>query len=254
MAQQYVSSSSEYHSYASSSANNVGSGDFTICAWIYIDTDTANQRFFCKGNSSGGTGGGVRYEVHTRAVGPNFEFVIDDNTTKVAALWTGSTTGTWYPMIFERDSGTDLRIFEGATQRNTAGSDGAGNIDVSLSLLLGAGRGSGDTIVQHSDCTMADFAIIKRLLTSGEKTAFEKGYSPLFFNPTFYVPGIRSAVDSITGSSPTVGGTPSVHEHVSTMYPSPPPLLSIDIGAGGGGGSGGSILQRSRDIPGMRHW
>lgn len=207
-----------------SDAVDLGTSDFSITFQYKNNIAFTNgDRFFCKGTSSGGTGGGVRYEAFYNS--GSISFTVDDNSTKSEAVSTAPsefTDGSWHSMIFERDQSTHLKIFADATEK-ISGGDGTGSVDNGNTLLIGAGRGGSDTIESWGEGTFAEFAIFRRLLTASEKAILAAGYSPLFLNPgpDYYQPlhGSNSPeTDYISGDSMTVTGAVQA-AHPRIIYP-----------------------------------
>jgi len=245
--------SSDYLDIADSAALDVGAGDFTIVLVLKSSTVPAiEDRLFSKGNTSGGTGNGVRYEV-TRD-GSNLTFVVDDNVTKSFCDYgtlTDLSDGNHHMWFFERDSGSTVKIYEDGNNQRTTAVDNTGNIDVPLSLVIGAGRGSSDTITYFWTGEISEFAIIKRVLTGSEKDEIAAMMTPAgkLESRTFYAPLIRELID-VHGLSINNSGS-IVASHPPVVYPQPqilqfpvaaPAGLSNLVGDGGLVGYGSQII------------
>lgn len=216
--------SADYLDIAHEAAVDVGTSDFTVGLWLKSSTaPTDGDRLVSKGTSSGGIGAGVRYEVFRS--GGNFAFAIDDNTTKRQVNHTSLTDlsdGNWHLWMFERDSGSTIKIFEDGNTERKSLSESIGSIDNGNSLIVAAGRTTGDTVQGFWPGNIADFFLIKRLLTGAEKDSLANGV------------GIRVVADGevfipVYGRSPepsliselraTVNGSPSVVDHVPVAAP-----------------------------------
>lgn len=215
-AQGFVAASSEYYSYADNAALDVGAGDFTIAMFVKISTDITNgERWISKGNSTGGgCGGGVRYEVRGAIVAADesIRFTVDDDLDRDEVTWSEgadpTNNGVWRALIFERDVGTHLKIFEGATERASVAT-ASQNIDNACSLVIAAGRNSGDTIADFADIEVAQLVLFKRLLTSQEKTDFANGACVTSFStgPVAYMGMVFDGDEEVIPLTPTEGGS-----------------------------------------------
>lgn len=219
----------DYLESASSAAVNVGAGDFTIMLWLKNTTlpDDA-ARLFNKGTSSGGSQSnpGVRYECYfaTSPTPDDVVFSIDDNVDKreVALDIPGELTdGVWHLWIFERDAGTHLKIFiDGNSEKAVTLTGAVGSLDNGFSLGIMAGRGGDDTLQLNFPGSLADFVLVKRLLSGNEKDGvYKRGFRHLGTggNPSLWLPiwGIHSPeIDlSPNGGSATVVSAPPRTNH-----------------------------------------
>ena len=114
--------SNDYIDVAATAAVNVNNNDFTVAIWLKSSTaPSSNDRLLSKGTTSGGTGGGVRYEVILEVDGgsSSLDFTIDDNSTKTNISYgtvTDLSDGNWHLWIFERDAGLIPRYSRMVTQ------------------------------------------------------------------------------------------------------------------------------------------
>ncbi len=227
MARQFVAASSEYYEYADNAAIKSGSGDFSIFLRLYFDSLGASSvEVFNKGNASGAPFGGVRYQLFSNedAMG----FACDDNGTKAQADWIATIpTGSWMNIVCTR-TGSTATLYEDATQRGTETDPTLGSIDTTSTLVFGAGRNDGDTIVNFANCRIADFAYLDRLPTSSEISAFNEGFEPPL-DRSAWIPFVRGTQElmvpialSNTGGTPVVVPHPSIHRRSSGILQFPP--------------------------------
>lgn len=214
MAHEFVEGDSEFYEYADDPAIKSGTGDFSLFIRAFFDTlDTVDQRMINKGNSSGAPFGGVRYEVivFTGAM----DFVIDDNVNKTALSWVATIPqGVWVNLTFVRKSaGSDLFIYEGGVERATTNDITTNSIDTTATLVLAAGRESGDTVTNFMDGKLADFAYLDRAATLSEIKAFNNGFEPPL-DRSAWIPLVRETHELMNGIAlSNTGGTPTVFPH-----------------------------------------
>jgi hypothetical protein len=212
----------DYLESASAAALNVGAADFTVIIWTKSSTEAGqDDRLFCKGTSVLGSesGPGVRYEaVYSDIGGGKITFTIDDNSIKEEADYLVPTElydSSWHLWFFERDFGTAIKIFLDGNNEKASEADATGNLDNGFTLVIGAGRTSGDAIGNFWPVSLAEFVLVKRLLSGNEKDAiFKHGFRHLSTggNPSLWLPiwGIHSPeIDlSPNGGSATVVSAP----------------------------------------------
>jgi len=231
----------DHLSYADSARLNLNNADFSIHFKFQMDgaPPTVSEQIFSKGNSSGGgCGGGKRYTFFYSQGSSVFKFAIDDDATRSEVSLSAGDTATLHnnsvnSVICERDAGNTIKVFIAGTEVASQ-ADATGDIDTTCSLLLGAGRNVGDTVVRFADCNLSEFSIVKRLRSASEKTALANGESAAFFrdNLVFYARLIRGRRDEISGTDPTVGGVPVVIAHPPGMiYPSRPQFITSPVAA-----------------------
>jgi len=112
-------------------AMQFGTGDFTVEAWVYLDS-TASE--------------GVIQQTPTTA--PSCYFSIDSTAVRVgrhgAAQYSGAsntlTTGTWHHVAWVRSSGAIFIFFDGVSQSVSDVGGGVGGYDYSASRAIQVGK------------------------------------------------------------------------------------------------------------------
>ena len=211
----------DYLAYADNSAINPGSGAFTLLCRAFFETNATGLHYLIvKGNSSGGTGGGKRYQLYQNSGGGvnDLRFEIDDTTPK-NEIQGSITQSQWQSIIARVPASGDLELFvNGASQGTVTRS--VGDIDQTESLKFGAGPGSGDTVVRFWQGRLADVTFVKRAISADERAAYDAGFSGLFLNPDFHAPLIRNDADVVAGLDPIITSAPTVESHPSIYMPS----------------------------------
>ncbi len=95
-------------SFASNAAYNMGTGDFTYEAWVYINSFAANVVFFYHANDSGVLGAG-EFNFY---VSPTVGLALYSNGAVICnqGSLTGWSTGTWYHVAMVRN-GTSINLY-----------------------------------------------------------------------------------------------------------------------------------------------
>ena len=219
----------DYLSYPDDASLNPGSGAFTLLCRAWFEANaTGTHLIIVKGNSSGGTGGGKRYQLFQRSIGGfnDLRFEVDDGTPKNEV--TGSITqGRWESIVAVVPASGSIELFVNGVSQGTVTRTVA-DIDQTETLKFGAGPTSGDTATNFWQGRLADVTFVKRALSAGERAAYEAGYSGLFFRPDFHAPLIRARGDVIGGLSVTSTGAPSVEDHPPLLMPA---QLSLGVPA-----------------------
>jgi hypothetical protein len=91
---------------------NLGTGPFTIEAWVNF-SDLSSNRIIFDTYTSAATGGG--YQLYWRSTGTSIAFY-GNGTVIAQSTFTSHVTGTWYHISVTRDSVNSLRIFVDGTQ------------------------------------------------------------------------------------------------------------------------------------------
>jgi len=119
-----------------------GDGSFTILLWVKGSSNDMDyeDRLFCKGTTSGGCGGGKRYEVSFTAPSSSWiVFTIDDNVTKSYIQRSNSPylDNNWHQAVFLRDAENNkLKMFRDGKQDGAAVTDDTGDISNPCNLYF----------------------------------------------------------------------------------------------------------------------
>ena len=115
---------------------DMGSGDFTLSAWIQT-TSTTTPMIAGKG---GNNAGGIRYDLRVGPLG-ELRIIIDDNVTKadLTSAVTGYNDGAWHHLVGVRD-GTNLRLYVDGTADTNSPLDitGIGSLDSPRVFSIGS--------------------------------------------------------------------------------------------------------------------
>jgi hypothetical protein len=195
----------DYLAVPNSGSIDFGDENFTISFWIKgIDAEVPNQkRLLEKGTSSGGCGGGKRYEIYANG-DSDFRFTIDDDITKTEKNFSQSNllNGTWQYATFIRDAGNDLLKFyiDGSFHSETTGV-ATYNISNGCDLYI---ANQHDQSGRQPKVSYDEFRIINAVHPDAWiLTEFNNQGSPA----TFYTVGIEEGDDtdapSVTITTPT---------------------------------------------------
>jgi hypothetical protein len=91
---------------------NLGTGQFTIEAWVNFSALSSNRLIFDT-YTAASTGGG--YQIYWRSTGTSITFY-GNGVVIAQSTFTSHVTGTWYHIAVTRDSVNSLRIFVDGTQ------------------------------------------------------------------------------------------------------------------------------------------
>jgi hypothetical protein len=167
-AAQFVAANSEYLSHSSNSDLTTGDIDFTLQAWVYLDTKTVLRPFVAKYEF----GAEKEFVLHYNVVDDYFSLLVRDtlgNTGFVNATNLGSpSTGTWYCIHAWHDSVNDqlgIAVNAGTANLNshTDGVSTSTTAEWQLGHIVG-----GDAT--YMDGRIDEVGFWKRVLTSGERS------------------------------------------------------------------------------------
>ncbi len=158
---QFTAANSEYLSRADSTDLSTGNIDFTVAAWVYMDTKPSSANFVTKWTS------GVNTEWYLNYTAAVDRFRFATYAANVDADNFGSpSTATWYLIIAWHDSVNDLMgiSVNDGTANTFSNSDGTqdGNAAFNIGRLA---NGFG-----YNDGRIDEVGFWKKVLTSGERT------------------------------------------------------------------------------------
>ena len=144
----YFDGSGDYLSAANNAALNLGTGDFTLEAWIYVTSFSGNNTIFDKRTTTGSAAPWVWY---TDTAGKlNFYTGTNYITTSSFSL------NTWTHVVTSRVSGTLYQFINGVSAMTSTSV--TANIDTSGTLLIGT---SNDGAPVYAKGYISDLRIVK---------------------------------------------------------------------------------------------
>jgi len=195
----------------------IGTGNFTMCCWVYSrDQSDANWHACMSFASTGANSPGIFTRSPTRTdwsvyFGSNEQFdtvMVDDQWYHLCARRTGTGSGQFHGFV---DG-----VQEATTQQNSTSF-------IEASWVFGAGRPNGN---YRLDGDVAEAALWDTDLTDDEIAALAQGFSPSMVRPDqllAYAPLIRDEdrdlQDRAGGFTPT--SSPTVADHPRIIYPPP---------------------------------
>ncbi|MDO8487707.1 MAG: DUF2341 domain-containing protein [bacterium] len=165
----FEADNSEYLSITDNANLSAGDVDFTISAWVNLESTTDDRHIAVKGTAN--TAAGLEYRLRYDTDVSTFRFLISDGTNvpqvHSANLGTPST-GTWYFILAWHDSVNNLiyiQVNDGPV--NSASATG-GSQDTSGSFRIGASIDASPA--QFMDGKIDDFRFYKKLLSIQERS------------------------------------------------------------------------------------
>jgi hypothetical protein len=167
---QFTEANSEYLSRADNASLSTGNIDFTVTAWVYLDSKGANRGIVCKGTAAGDQ---REWDLQYADTSDRFQFrVFFDGTatsTTVLANSLGSpATATWYFIVAWHDSVADtinIQVNGGSvdsTAHSTGVFDGTGDFRIGANLV--------PNVFHNGRISLVGFW--KKVLSSTERTSF----------------------------------------------------------------------------------
>lgn len=223
------STSTDKISFASIATNTLRSRS----TWVYLDAIDGTSRRLLDRQT-----GNEIIAFRTDAAGKSFCFF--DWTTS-DGRWEFATAdipvGSWFSFIVTYDGGAttnDAVVYiDGISVTLTEGITPSGNI-VNSTGTLDIGNNVDNN--RSFDGAIAEFALWDRILNAGEIAALAKGFSPIFFDPSFYAPLIgRNSPETqpISSTTGTVTGA-VVDPHPRIIYPTPTQIRRFTTAAAAG--------------------
>ena len=230
MARSFVAGSSQSIAFPSATATNVGSGDFTVLAWVRFPVVPANNSMIVGKRAGGfdgdegwelkienGSNGGVRFDAQTNTSGRQ----------RAEADLAGLTNGNWHLVGGDHTENppAGLRLWYDGVIANTNSATTIGSHNTATPLVLAAAFNTPNT--NYLTGHLGWVAIWKRILTQSEHTALAKGFSPRFFRPLpSFLAELTSRAspekDIRAGLSGTLQNAPTVVSNPHRIYPRSP--------------------------------
>lgn len=164
LASQFTNANSEYLSRADEAALSIPSIDFTVAAWVYLDSTSANRAIVSKYNT---TGNDREYLLFFRNSDTRFVFNVSvtgsDAFAAVANNFGAPSTATWYFVTAWRGGELGISVNAGTadTATNRTPRDGAST------FVIGATNQGGG---EYHDGRIQRVGLWKRKLTANEIT------------------------------------------------------------------------------------
>jgi hypothetical protein len=171
-AAQFVAASSQYLSIADNAALSMGDIDFSVGAWVYLDSGTGNPAVLSKWG-----GGGAREYLLYRN-GAAFQFYVSNDGSAITfiACPTVLVTGQWYFVVAWHDSvANTINIqLDNGTVTSTAHSTGV--FDGSSPFYIGREQ------TNYFSGRIDQAFVTKRVFTTQERTDLYNGGSGLAYS------------------------------------------------------------------------
>ena len=172
-AAQFTAANSEYLSRASNATLQTGDIDFTVAAWVYLDSKATSRYIMAKG----GAGLTLEYQLYYHQASDRLRFEIFDvavNSVGVAdAVEIGSpSTGTWYFIVAWHDAAANTVSIQ-VNNGTVSSAATTGTITADVQHFVIGNNGFGDNLFFDGRVDVAAFW--KRVLTSAERTALYNG-------------------------------------------------------------------------------
>lgn len=178
-AAQFVRANSEYLSAASHASLSPGDTDFTLQAWVYLDSKPSGSQMRVIDKYQVGF---KEYTLLYYQSGDRFELVVSANGSSDSAYVDANTfgapsTGTWYLIHAWHDSvNNQIGIAVNAGTADTASHSG-GVYNSAAAFEIGRNATSG----YHWDGRIDEVALWSRVLTGSERTQLYNGGSGLAY-------------------------------------------------------------------------
>lgn len=173
-AAQFTAANSEYLSVADSAALSTGDIDFTICAWVYLDSKSSSRLIVSKGTLA--TAAATEYWVDHLASTDRFRFGVSTGAalaTVSADVLGAPSLATWYFVVAWHDSvGNTINISVNNGAANSA-AHSAGVQDSTQPFQIGAAAGPSGFM----DGRVDEVGVWKKVLTAAERTLMYNGGS-----------------------------------------------------------------------------
>ncbi|MCB0565982.1 MAG: T9SS type A sorting domain-containing protein [Phaeodactylibacter sp.] len=150
--------------------HNLGTSDFTIEAWIYLESLSTSNKIINKGQTVAGTPSNAGYALRTSYSNPeeiNFSVGHSDGSF-IRATYLGVAINTWYHVAGVRN-GTNIILYLDGVAVATANSGVVYDVDTNIPLAIGAlHRGSYGYTSEFMDGKIDEVRIWNRALCAEE--------------------------------------------------------------------------------------
>lgn len=189
---QFTRANSEWLSRTDNSDLSTGDVDFTVQAWVYLDSKPASDYSYIFTKSST-TGPVVEFNCYYDTVADRFKFEIFDNPPSVSRVATANnlgspSLGTWYHIVGWHDAVNNLvGIAVNAGTANATATSGTAPGDTAAPFELGR---YGALASRYMNGRIDEVGYWKRVLTSAERTALYNSGSGLAYPFTSQAKGL----------------------------------------------------------------
>lgn len=160
---QLIAASSQYVSRASNATLTMGSSDFTIQAWVYLDTATGVHSAVAKGDASAANSYEYLLHAYHSGLGGAAAFGISDGSDHTFVTTASVSPSAWHHILAWSDHTAGKIFIElDGVQASTNNSRNP----ISSGQAFNIGRSTGG---HYLDGRIDEVAIWKRILTSGER-------------------------------------------------------------------------------------
>lgn len=187
MARSFVSTSSQSITVASAASINLGSGDFTVFAWVRFPVAPPNDSMIL-GKRAGGFDGDEGWELKFNSgVGETIRWDVETDVTgrqRAEGTATNITDGNWHLLAADHTDGAptgQLQIWYDGAVIATKVAATPGTVNTVTPLVIAAAYNTPNT--NYLTGEVAQIYVCSRLLTLAEHQMMAAGLSPLFLRP-----------------------------------------------------------------------
>lgn len=171
-AAQFTAANSEYLSHADNADLSTGNVDFTVAAWVYLDSKPASvMGFVTKG--SGGSTTNAEYSLQYLNTSDRFRLVVFDGGSNAGAAVANNlgspSTSTWYFVVAWHDSVADTVNIQVNNGTVNSSAYTFGSWDSTEPLWIGRSSSG------YQNGRIDAVGFWKRVLTAGERTSLYNG-------------------------------------------------------------------------------
>lgn len=225
-AAQYTAANSEFLALADNAALSMGDIDFTLAAWVYLDSKTAIRPIISKYGGAGNR----EYILRYNSGNDRFDFLVSNDGTNSAPLVTAATFGspslaTWSFVVGWHDSVANTLNIQINNGTVDSAAHTTGVFDGNTAFEVGS-RTIGS---QFFDGRVDQAAVWKRVLTTQERTDLYSGGVGLAFSQ---FSGTYTLSGSATPDAATGSGTGLTFEQFFTLSGAATPDAATGNGVG----------------------
>ena len=171
----FVSTSSQFLSHVDATPFQMGTGSFSMSAWIKFTTNVAGIDLVAYGNPAGGAALG--YAIVQSGI--HIGFAIGDGThTAAKDSVTTNNDGVWHFAVFTCDrAGLGSIYIDNGTPDTVSVTTVTGSLNSSTGFGIGGGAGG----IHLSDSSIDEVGIWNRILTTGEISTLYNGGTGLTY-------------------------------------------------------------------------
>lgn len=181
LASQFTAANSEYLSIADNAALSTGDIDFTLSAWVYLDSEPAQAGIIGRFEASGDQ---REYLIDYLASSDRLRFLVSSDGTEGALVSVSAdnlgavSASTWYFVVAWHDASANTINIQVNNGTADSTSHNAGVLDSTAAFHIGEGNSA------YFNGRIAGANFWKRVLTSDERTALYNSGTPPAFTET----------------------------------------------------------------------